>query len=340
MNDATPRRLTGSLLERAAERYAFAPAKVAIPHTEPSPVIPVANTLHSLAPAKARARPKVPPAPEFGENAHGPLPSQGRQHDVGRSEAKQATGNFIQSRPRAQNRTGTVDRDRLIEQGLILPGAPVSGLAEEFRIVKRQLMLAARGDAKARRILICSAQPGEGKSFCSVNLALSMAAEKDVEILLIDADFAKAEIPVMLGLDAGIGLLDALADPAIDVESAIIRTDIPQLSVLPAGTRSHDDTELLAADRTTALFDDLQAADPRRILIFDSPPALAASPASTLAHQVGHVVMVVRADATPESELREAVLLLDGCDDIQLLLNGARFAPGGKRFGTYYGYGS
>ena len=320
MSDATPRRMTGSLLERAAERYAFAPAKVSIP---------------------AEAHTPIPVRPEPVEGPSFPATVAERQDEASTSSARTGVGSFAQSsRPRARNRTGTVDRDRLIEQGLILPGAPVTGLAEEFRIVKRQLMLAARGDPKARRILICSAQPGEGKSFCSVNLAISMAAEKDVEILLIDADFAKAEIPVMLGLDAGIGLLDALADPAIDVESAIIRTDIPQLSVLSAGTRSHDDTELLASDRTAQILDDLQAADPRRILIFDSPPALAASPASTLAHQVGHVVMVVRADRTPESELREAVMLLDGCDDIQLLLNGARFAPGGKRFGTYYGYGS
>jgi exopolysaccharide/PEP-CTERM locus tyrosine autokinase len=325
MNDASPRRMKGSLLERAAERYAFAPAKVAIPESVPLPVTP----------AKAGAHPAVPSVRMVEESADGLLLSQERQESFA-----QPTGNFTQSRPRTRNRTGTVDRDRLIEQGLILPGAPVTGLAEEFRIVKRQLMLATRDDAKAKRILVCSAQPGEGKSFCSVNLAISMAAEKDVEILLIDADFAKAEIPVMLGLDAGIGLLDALADPAMDVESAVIRTDIPQLSVLSAGTRSHDDTELLASDRTARILDDLQAADPRRILIFDSPPALAASPASTLAHQVGHVVMVVRADRTPENELREAVMLLDGCDDIQLLLNGARFAPGGKRFGTYYGYGS
>lgn len=301
MNDATPRRFTGSLLERAAERYAFAPARVAIPLDDHVPFGPVPQ-----------------PAPQ----------------------APAAAG---RKRHTASNRAGTVDRDRLAEQGLIVPGAPISGLAEEFRIVKRQLMLAANvtdADRKSRRILICSAQPGEGKSYCAVNLALSMAAEKDVEILLIDGDVAKGEIPMMLGLDGGRGLLDVLADPAMDIESAIIRTDIPQLSVLPAGTRSHDDTELLASDRTAMLLDELQTTNPRRILIFDSPPALAASPASTLAHQVGHAVIVVRADRTSEAELREAVALLDGCDDINLLLNATRFAPGGKRFGTYYGYGA
>ena len=78
-------------------------------------------------------------------------------------------------------------------------------------------------------------------------------------------------------------------------------------------------------------------ADPRRIVIFDSPPALAASPASVLAAHVGQVMMVVRADATGESDLREAVQLLDGCDHLQLVLNAVSYTPGGARFGSYYG---
>src|SRR3546814_6755841 len=105
----------------------------------------------------------------------------------------------------------------------------------------------------------------------------------------------------------GPGLLDAIADEALDIEDCVIRTDIPQLSVLPAGARSHDDTELLASDRAGALLDALVADDLRRILVFDSPPALAASPAAVLASRVGQVMMVVRADRTGDSELREAI---------------------------------
>ena len=96
-------------------------------------------------------------------------------------------------------------------------------------------------------ILVCSAQPNDGKTFCALNLALSMAAEKDLEVLLVDGDFAKPEIVATLGLEPGPGLLDALADPALSVESCVIRTDIPGLSVLPAGRHTHSDTELLAA---------------------------------------------------------------------------------------------
>ncbi|MCF8707979.1 AAA family ATPase [Rhizorhapis sp. SPR117] len=236
-----------------------------------------------------------------------------------------------------------VDRVALKEAGFVLPDGPVTGISEEFRIIKRQLLQAATGGkqdeklSRGERILICSAHPGEGKTFCAVNLALSLAAEKDVEVLLIDADFAKPSILSTLGLAGGPGLMDALADPSIDVEDCIINTDIPKLSVLPAGRQTNADTEFLSSSRTGAVLDRLTI--PGRIVIFDSPPILAASPASALASHVGQAVLVVRADETTENALRDAVGLLQGCDNIQLLLNGVKFSPGGRRFGTYYGHG-
>lgn len=237
---------------------------------------------------------------------------------------------------------GAIDRALLASQGLLVPGAPVGVLAEEFRLVKRQLLLTARavkatyGD-RSRTILVCSANPNEGKTYCSLNLALSLAAERDTDVLLIDADFAKPDVMARLGLREGQGLLDALANPSIDVEGCVVNTDVPQLSLLPTGTKSNHDTELLASERTSVLIQQLLDANPRRIIIFDSPPALAASPAATLAQHVGQVMMVVRADQTSESDLREAVGLLGGCAEIQLVINSVSYAPGGRRFGSYYG---
>ncbi len=236
-----------------------------------------------------------------------------------------------------------IDRMMLAEAGMIVPGAPIGPLAEEFRLVKRQLLIASQRIAesstpdKARTILVCSARPRDGKTFTAVNLALSIAAERDVEVLLVDADFAKPDVMARLGLDDGLGFLDALGDSSIDVETLVVRTDVPNLSLLSAGTKTSSDTELLASARTRTVLARLLSADPRRIVIFDSPPALAASPASVLALMVGQVMLVVRADRTPENELRAAVSLLDGCDHIQLVLNAVSFVPGGARFGSYYG---
>lgn len=238
-----------------------------------------------------------------------------------------------------------VDRELLRSSGFIVPGAPPTSLSEEFRLIKRQLLLSALGGPggapieRGQLILICSAQPNEGKTFSSVNLALSMASETEIEVVLVDADVAKPEILSTLGLPGGPGLMDALANPALDVEQLLIHTDVPNLSVLPAGLQTNNDTELLASDRTGKLIDRLIENKPRRIILFDSAPALAASPASVLALHVGQCVIVVRADQTSESALRDTMSLLDACPRLQFLLNGVSYSGTNRKFGSYYGFG-
>lgn len=304
VNDQSHRAMRASLLERAADRWQLGP----------KPELPPV------------AMPDLPPAP--------PPPAVA-------APAAKATPRKMPSARIRPVEPARIDRDMLAEAGMLVPGGPVTALAEEFRLVKRQLLTTAadiekRDPQAARMILVCSAQPGDGKTFCAINLALSLAAERDLQILLVDADFPKPDILDRLGLPAGKGLLDALGDPAIDVESLVIPTDVPQLSVLPAGKRTHADTELLRSDHAQDVLQRLLTADPDRIVIFDSPPALAASPAAVLASLVGQTVLVVRADRSSESDLREAVALLDGCDDIQLLLNATTYRADGARFG-YYG---
>jgi Mrp family chromosome partitioning ATPase len=248
--------------------------------------------------------------------------------------------------PRASERraVATIDRVRLAEAGHIVPGAAATGLAEEFRLIKRRLLatldrLGTLPEEKRRSVLICSAQPKEGKSFCAVNLALSLAGEREVEVLLVDGDFTKPDIPAMLGIESGPGLVDALADPLADPESFVIRTDVPGLSVLPAGRKQNNVPELLASGRTREVLARLVAGDGRRIILFDSPPALMASPATLLAGHVGQALVVVRADQTTEADLRETIGLLSGCDHVALMLNGAAIAVSGRKYGAYDGYG-
>ena len=242
-------------------------------------------------------------------------------------------------------RHGTIDAEALSAMGMIVPGSPVSGIAEEYRIIKRELIRGITGGpgrpllSRGHRILIASANPGEGKTFSAVNLALSLAAEADHDVVLIDGDMAKPSIVRTLGLDDGPGLMDALADPRLPLGDCLIQTDLPRLKVMPSGQSTSGDTELLASARTETLLAQLEAGAPGRIILIDSPPVLAASPAAVLAGHVGQLVMVVRADETLEESLRDAVGLVSACPHIQLLLNGTKFSPGGRRFGTYYGQG-
>jgi exopolysaccharide/PEP-CTERM locus tyrosine autokinase len=319
MNQHSPLRATGSLLERAAELYGFgvpAARPMAVPAPEPEPKPEPLPEISRVQPEPAPQPVVVAPQPQPKPKTAAPRPG----------------------------RTGAVDRARLRQAALIEPDAPVGPLAEEFRIVKRQLLLTAQAATelppeKRRVILLCSAQPDEGKTFCALNLALSLAGEKDTEVLLVDADFPKPEILSILGLEDGPGLVDAIADPGVDPESLVVRTDLKGLSVLPTGRQADNVTELLASERTREVLERLSEANPKRLIIFDSPPALVASPATFLAAHAGQLVMVVRADKTTEAELRDALELLSGCERVSLLLNGTGFAAGGRRFGAYYGYG-
>lgn len=238
-----------------------------------------------------------------------------------------------------------IDRDHLREQGLIVPEGAVTGLLEEFRIVKRQLLaqvadLRQRGAGPAgQRVLICSPHPGEGKTYCAVNLALATARERESEVVLVDADFAKPSVLSALGIPGRQGLMDALVDPAVDVLDCVIGTDIPGLWVLPAGRATNADSEYLNAKRARDVLDRLGEGAPHRLVIFDSPPALAASPAAVMAKYVGQVLLVARADRTGQGALEDAISLLAACPNIQLLLNAVNFSPSGRRFGSYYGYG-
>jgi len=341
-----PRR-RGSLIERAGSVYDFEAvlrARVVMPSHDDPDQGPIIDMPGYSDPGVMPASPANPVSQIEGSGRGDALARDGGQGgpptDVVPTASAPHEPGALPPPDEIVYRTAKVNRSGLIEQGFVMPDAAITALAEEFRIVKRTLLLNAVGPTalpKGRRILVCSAQANEGKTFCAVNLALSMANERDIEVLLVDGDFAKPTVLSTLGIEGPVGLMDALGDPSIDVETLVIKTDVGNLSVLPSGKYTNEATELIAADRTRVILDRL-AARPNRIVVFDSPPALAASPASVLAYHVGQVLLVVRADKTGEAELRDAVLLLGGCEEIQLLLNGARFAPNARRFGSYYGY--
>lgn len=327
-----PARKGASLLERAVKTYDLS-------SLSPPPVPQGLATRRAAEPARVAEAPRAAPAMAVPETVTDAVVTPVAAESVAPAPAPMRPVVFTGESHR-------VDRDHLREQGMIVPEGAVTGLIEEFRIVKRQILVQAAelarqgGGMAAQRVLICSPHPGEGKTYCAVNLALAIAAEKESEVLLVDADFAKPSVLSALGLPGGPGLMDALADPSIDVADCVIRTDIVGLSVLPAGNATNSDTEYLSSSRTAAVLARLTQGAANRIVIFDSPPALAASPAAALAKYVGQALLIVRADQTAKGSLDDAISLLSACPNIQLLLNATNFSPSGRRFGSYYGYGS
>ena len=248
--------------------------------------------------------------------------------------------------PRQTLKHVSVDLERLATAGIITPDTTHITLLEQYRLIKRPLLMKAAQTGVSRvpngnLILVTSAVPGEGKTFSAVNLAMSIASELDHTVLLVDADPDKSDVSRMLGIQEAEGLMDYLSQPTRALSELLVKTDVAKLSVLPSGQPRANTTELLASEDMRQFADELAARYTDRIVILDSPPLLATSGASVLAHLVGQTVMVVEAIRTPQSALREALALLKSIQNVGLVLNKSRevFGPG-YQYGQYYGYGS
>lgn len=243
------------------------------------------------------------------------------------------------------SRTGRVieiDVDQVRADGMVTPSGERTQIAEEFRLIKRPLLLNAFEDgADAIRngnvIMVASSRSGEGKTFTAINLAMSIASERDLTVLLIDADVAKPDINNVLNFAADRGLVDLIADEQLDVADVMLRTSIDNLSILPAGRGHHLATELLASDRMGKLVSELSSRYPERIIVMDSPPALQSSVAGVLALNVGQILFVVEAEKTAQTAVDSAIGLVSACKNINLLLNKSRPIGSGERFGGGYG---
>jgi protein-tyrosine kinase len=232
-----------------------------------------------------------------------------------------------------------IDRERLRALELLAPVELERPIASQYQQVKRPLVASALGKvgtpiANRHAIMLASALPGEGKTFTSINLALSMALEKDVEVLLVDADVAKPHLTRLFGVQDEPGLLDLLTDSAMHPSSVILPTDVPGLSLVPAGRQRENATELLASARMEQVT--AQLAGGRRIVLFDSPPLLLSTESRALVPAMGQIVLVVRADVTPQRAVQEAIEAIGESKSVALILNQTSMPASSG----YYGYGS
>lgn len=263
------------------------------------------------------------------------------------SFAPVATPGVVRSQPTraAQERSESVDIDLtyLAAAGFITPNAPRTRIADEFRILKRPLIANAsdRGAQSIRNgnlIMVTSAVPGEGKTLCAINLAMSIALELDRTVLLVDADVARPSLPKYLGVQPRRGLLDVLDHSSLDLSQVLLRTNVEKLTLLTSGGARGRATELLASASMARLLDEMANRYADRIVIFDSPPLLAATESQVLATQMGQIVLVVHAESTSQSEVGHAIAAIESCPVKMLVLNQVKTAGQGA-FGYGYGYG-
>ncbi len=216
--------------------------------------------------------------------------------------------------------------------------------ADQYRqikhpLIKKALALGAADD-DSRVIMVTSAIAGDGKTFTSINLALSMARERDVTVLLVDADSPKPHVSKIFGLQGEPGLLDALVDDSVAVQSLVVPTDVRGLSVLPAGTPAAGSTELLNSRRMRQIIKTLSQ-DPRRIVLLDSAPLLVTTEGRALMSVAGQIVLVVRAGQTPKQAVQDAIALFGEHQAGGIVLNDAKIGVVDRYsgYGTYGTYG-
>ncbi len=273
------------------------------------------------------------------------IPSPPLQSEVAVVSAAQSQCGAGAGSSREVTRPGLkIDFARLRDLGFLSPGDPTTRLSEEFQEIKRKLIAnmlpgANPGNAPPNLIMVTSSVPGEGKTFTSLNLALSLALEIDRTVLAVDIDILTSDLSRLFGAYNRTGLYDYLAHPDLDVSDVIMRTNVPSLTFIPAGTIREGITERLASQAMFNLTRELAARYPDRIIIFDAPPVLATSGASALAPMIGQVVLVVEAYSTTQENLRASLNALERTQVAGIVLNKIRHRAVGRAYGGNYGFG-
>ena len=235
------------------------------------------------------------------------------------------------------------DRESLQKDGLIAPQNQKNKIENQYRAIKRPLIANAYGKraskvADGSLIMITSSVAGEGKTRTSINLALSMAQELDYSVLLVDADVTKPHITEVFDVSDSTGLLDLLEHERFDPNECVLATDVPGISVLPAGAPRSASTELLSGSRMDDVIAQLLEANSNRLIILDSPPLLETNEAKGLATVAGQVLLVVNAGNTPQETVLAALATVPEDKAINLILNQARETKSGGQHSYSYGY--
>jgi len=235
-----------------------------------------------------------------------------------------------------------LEEEHLIRGGLLAPLDQAIPVADEFRRIKRPLIDNAikhgtQHDDHMNLIMVASPLPGAGKTFCSVNLAASMSLERELNVMLVDADVAKPHISKAFGLGDNPGLIDILEDETMSVSDVIVRTNLNDIQVLPAGRKHSQSTELLASERMEEVMHELATRYPDRLIVLDSPPLLITSEAQAVGRQVGQIALVVESGITTNQQIQEALELLDRDKAINVILNKSMYSQSGGYYGGSYG---
>ena len=241
------------------------------------------------------------------------------------------------------SRSIELDLEDLEQRHFVSLSSKRRAINEEFSVIKRKLINNAFGQLSSslkhpNLILVSSSRPGEGKTFTSVNLALSIALEQDKTVLLVDADVLRPQVAKTLGFESGIGLTDYLSSDDIDVQDIILSTNVERLKIIPAGRAHHLSTELLASKKMAELVDEFATRYKDRIVLFDAPPLLGVNETAVVAMMCGQALIVLEENKSKLAEIEQSIALIPPEIAVGFVINKAhRTQVGEYGYGYYYG---
>ncbi len=204
---------------------------------------------------------------------------------------------------------------------LVVIHKPGSVLAEEFRFLRSRIIRPLEGEPP-KTILITSCLQGEGKSFVSANLAVTIAKGLDEYVLLVDADLRRPTIHRIFGLEYAKKGLSTHLLTGEPLERLLCKTSIEKLTILPAGEDSAIPSELLSSRKMKALVRELRDRYPDRYVIFDTSPIELTPETFVLAREVDAIYLVVRRANTPRDVVKNTIEKFDKNKFKGIILNG------------------
>jgi protein-tyrosine kinase len=214
---------------------------------------------------------------------------------------------------------------------LVVLSAPESTEAENFRILRSQILYPKQGEVP-KTIMVTSAFPGEGKTFVTANLAVSIGQGIDETVLLVDCDLRRPTLHRLLGYTNDQGLHEYLVGTK-KIPDLLVRTKYKQLSLLTAGSSVHNPAELLASARMKQFVEEAKNRYENRFVILDAPPSQITAETGVLANYVDKIIFVVMAQKTPRETIQRSIDNLGKHKILGVVFNGYR-----GNFGSYPKY--
>ncbi len=218
-------------------------------------------------------------------------------------------------------------------------------LSESFRIIRTNFDYIKRTrkvENYDNVIFVTSTINGEGKSFFSMNMALTLA-NTDKRVLLIGADIRNPKL--LMGInnqkknnEGKVGLTEYLVDKSVIVGEAINTHEVNgnKIDILLSGKVPPNPAELLMSDRMKPLFD--KVSEQYDYVIVDTAPSMLVTDTLLFSQYAGHTIYMTRADYTEKRILNFAKELHDESklNGMMLVVNDVKQANFG--YGAKYGY--